>query len=117
MLYSSRMNDFFGGKINLSETEFINHVREPETTTKIVRKGNCFDRVFGRKKEQIETIKKQTDYYNFTFLHTDDQYPLKSITLKEVKALNDAEKRIREINKESVGQAVPDKNLKDVVEY
>ena len=102
MLYSSRMYDFNGGRINLSETEFINHIEKPETTTKIVQKGNWFDRIFGRKKERVETLKKQTDYYNFTFLHTDDKYPLEGITPEIVEDLHNAEKQIRVINKELV---------------
>ncbi len=106
MLYSSRMYNFNGGKTNLSEAEFISHVRKPETTLKTVRRGNWFDRILGHKKEQVEVLKKQTEYYNFSFLRTNDSYPLKGITPKMVEDLNDAEQQIREINKKAINELV-----------
>lgn len=106
MLYSSRMYDFTGGKTNLSETEFISHVRMPETTLKTVRHGNWFDRILGRKKEQVEVLKKQTEYYNFSFLRTNANYPLPGITPKIVEDLNNAEKQIRDINQKVINDLV-----------
>jgi len=106
MLYSSRMYGFNGGKTNLSETEFISHIKRPETITKTVYRGNWFDRLLGRKKEQVETIKKQTDFYNFSFLGTKDTYPLKEITPKITEDLRNAEKQIREINNSFISETI-----------
>ena len=98
MLYSSRVRESSGGKINLSDTEFIRHIKKPETTIEIVQKGNWFDRLFGRKKERIETIKKQTEYYIFRFLHVDEKYPSRFVSSEMARQMHDAGKQIRAVN-------------------
>lgn len=102
MLYSSRTHDYNGAKTNLSETEFINHIEKPQTLIKTVYRGNWYDRLLKRKKEKIETLKTQTSYYNFSFLHENDTYPINGITPALTKELNNAEKEFRKINKQVI---------------
>ena len=106
MLYSSRTHNYNGAKTNLSETEFISHIEKPQKIKKIVYRGNWFDRLLKRKKEKIETLRTQTDYYNFTFLHENDTYPINGITPAITKELNNAEKEYREINKQVINGLV-----------
>ena len=106
MLYSSRMHNYNGAKTNLSETEFISHIEKPRTVIKLINRGNWFDRLLGCKKEKIETLRTQTDYYNFAFLHENDTYPINGITPAITKELNNAEKEYREINKQVINGLV-----------
>lgn len=64
-LYSSRMHDLNGGKTHLFGTDFINHVQEPKTT---INNNN------------VREVETQTDYYNFSFIYTSDDYQLDGIT-------------------------------------
>ena len=106
MLYSSRTDNYNGAKNNLSETEFISHIEKPQKIIKIVNRGNWFDRLLKLKKEKIETLRTQTDYYNFSFLHENDTYPINGITPALTKELNNAEKEVREINTQVINGLV-----------